>query len=107
MIETIRFYICAALITAGLVFEITAVLGVFRFKNALNRMHAAALGDTMGLFFVLLGLSTASGMNMLTVKLLTLCVLFWMTSPVSSHMLARLELETNEHLDREVSLWTR
>ena len=105
MLETIRFYACAACILIGMIFEITAVFGVFRFKYVLNRMHAAALGDTMGLFFVLLGLAIACGLEMNSLKLLLLAVLFWMTSPVSSHMIARLELETNEDLDKEVRVW--
>ena len=36
-----------------------------------------------------------------------LVLLFWLTSPVSSHLIGRLELVTNEELDREVSLWKR
>ena len=55
MIEMLRFGICALLMALGLFFEISAVIGVFRFRCALNRMHAAALGDTMGIFLMLLG----------------------------------------------------
>ena len=47
MIETLRFVLCALLLGLGLIFEICAVIGVFRFHYVLNRMHAAALGDTM------------------------------------------------------------
>ena len=107
MIETLRFVICALLMALGLGFEISAVIGVFRFKSALTRMHAAALGDTMGIFFMLLGLAVANGLNMLTLKILLLIPLFWTTSPVSSHLIGKLELITNEGLEREVSLWKR
>ena len=106
-VETLRFILCALLMLLGLIFEISAVVGVFRFRYVLNRMHAAAMGDTMGIFLMLLGLAVANGLSMLSLKLMLLVLLFWLTSPVSSHLIGRLELVTNEELDREVSLWKR
>lgn len=107
MIETLRFILCAVLIGLGLIFEICAVIGVFRFHYVLNRMHAAALGDTMGILMIMLGLAVASGVNLLSLKLLMIIFLFWMASPVASHLIGRLELTTNEELHREVKLWKR
>lgn len=107
MIETLRFALCALLIGLGLVFEICAVIGVFRFHYVLNRMHAAALGDTMGILMIMLGLAVASGVNLLSLKLLMIVFLFWTASPVASHLIGRLELTTNEELNREVKLWKR
>ena len=107
MIETLRFVLCALLIGLGLVFEICAVIGVFRFHYVLNRMHAAALGDTMGILMIMLGLAVASGVNLLSLKLLLIVFLFWTASPVASHLIGRLELTTHEELDREVKLWKR
>lgn len=107
MIETLRFILCAVLIGIGLLFEICAVIGVFRFHYVLNRMYAAALGDTMGILMIMLGLAVASGINLLSLKLLLIIFLFWTASPVASHLIGRLELTTNEELDREVKLWKR
>ena len=107
MIETLRFILCALLISVGLVFEICDVIGVFRFHYVLNRMHAAALGDTMGLLMIMAGLAVASGVNLLSLKLLLIVFLFWTASPVASHLIGRLELTTNEELDHEVKLWKR
>jgi len=107
MIETLRFVLCALLLGLGLIFEICAVIGVFRFHYVLNRMHAAALGDTMGILMIMLGLAVASGVNLLSLKLLLLVFLFWTASPVASHLIGRLELVTNEELDKEVRLWKR
>ena len=105
--EALCFALCALLMLLGLFFEVSAVIGVFRFRYVLNRMHAAAMGDTMGIFLMLLGLAVANGLSMLSLKLMLLVLLFWLTSPVSSHLIGRLELVTNEELDREVSLWKR
>ena len=84
MSETLRFALCALLMGLGLIFEICAVIGVFRFHYVLNRMHAAALGDTMGIMLMMLGLAVANGMNVLSLKLLLLILLFWTASPVAS-----------------------
>lgn len=107
MTETLRFALCALLLGLGLLFEICAVIGVFRFHYVLNRMHAAALGDTMGILLMMLGLAVANGASVLSVKLMLLVILFWTASPVASHLIGRLELVTNENLEREVRLWKR
>lgn len=107
MAETLRFILCALLMGLGLIFEICAVIGVFRFHYVLNRMHAAALGDTMGIFLMMLGLAVANGWNVLSLKLVLLAILFWIASPVAGHLIGRLELVTNEDLEQEVRLWKR
>ena len=46
---SIREIIAAICIVIGLFVFLCSILGIYRFKYALNRMHAAALGDTMGI----------------------------------------------------------
>ena len=107
--EWFRFLIAAACMVLGLVFMISAVFGVNRFRHALNRMHAAALGDTLGILFVILGLILIRGFSVDSLKLFLVILFFWIASPVSGHMLSRLEVMTNEDLgellliDREQS----
>jgi multisubunit Na+/H+ antiporter MnhG subunit len=55
----------------------------------------------------MLGLAVAGGVNLVSLKLLLIVFLFWFASPVASHLIGRLELETNEELEREVKLWKR
>ncbi len=98
MMEWIQFIVGAALILAGLVIFILSVIGVYRFKYVLNRMHAAAMGDTLGLLLVLAGLIVFSGFKFLSLKLLLIILMLWLTSPVSSHLIARLEVHINERL---------
>ncbi|MBR5047136.1 MAG: monovalent cation/H(+) antiporter subunit G, partial [Eubacterium sp.] len=64
----------------------------------LNRIHTAALGDTLGLFFVILSLVVWRGMDLASAKLLCVVAFFWMASPVAGHMLSRLVVETDEDL---------
>lgn len=96
--EWIRFAAAAGLLATGMVFEVLAVFGVNRFRLALNRMHAAAMGDTLGILFVLLGLMVMRGFSMDSLKLFLVVAFFWTASPVSGHMISRLEAMTNEEL---------
>lgn len=96
VIEWIRFLAGAALLLFGLGIFAIEMIGVFRFKYVLNRMHAAAMGDTLGIGFSLLGLILMSGLNFTSLKLLCVIVFLWFSSPVSSHLIARLEVTTDE-----------
>lgn len=93
--EWIRFIGGAALIVLGIIIFFVEISGVFRFKYVLNRMHAAAMGDTMGLSACIAGLMLMNGLNFTTIKLLCIIVFLWLASPVSSHLIARLEVITN------------
>ena len=104
MIETLRFILCALLISIGLVFEICAVIGVFRFHYVLNRMHAASMGDSMGLGLVLLSLCLRSGDGWLIAKYLLVILFVWLTSPTAGHLIARLEIATDSQYQDEMEM---
>lgn len=95
-IEWIRFFIGAAFLLTGLVIFVFEIIGVFRFRYVLNRMHAAAMGDTLGIGFCLLGLIIMNGLNFTSLKLFLVILFLWFSSPVSSHLIARLEVTTDE-----------
>lgn len=105
--EWVRFLAGALLLLCGLGIFLIEMIGVFRFKYVLNRMHAAAMGDTLGIGFSLVGLILLNGLNFTSLKLLLVIVFLWFASPVSSHLIARLEVTTNEDEEkryREISL---
>ena len=58
--EWIRFVITAVLVLAGLFFCCVGVLGLFRFKYAANRMHAAAVVDTLGISLCMAGFAVSA-----------------------------------------------
>ncbi len=99
--EWVRFLAGAVLLLLGLGIFLIEIIGVFRFRYVLNRMHAAAMGDTLGIGFSLMGLILMSGWNFTSLKLLLVIVFLWFSSPTSSHLIARLEVTTNE--DKEKS----
>ena len=104
MTDMIRFILSAGLTLFGLFALISAVLGLFRFKYVMNRMHAAALVDTVGALCMLLGLMIAFGLDIATLKIIVALIFLWMSSPVCSHLVARLEITINDELDSEMNI---
>ncbi len=104
-VEWIRLVIGGVFLAIGMVFFFTELFGVFHFKYVLNRMHAAAMGDTLGISSCLIGLMIFSGLNFTTLKMLLVIVFLWFASPVSSHVLSRLEAATNEQLSEHCEIY--
>lgn len=94
-----QFILGTGMLLLGLLTFVVQILGVFKFKYVLNRMHAAAMGDTLGIGISLIGLMILSGFNFTTLKMGLVVVFLWCASPVSSHLISRLEATTNPHLD--------
>ncbi len=96
MLEWIRFFSGAFFIIVGIVTAFIATFGMFRFNYVLNRMHSAAMCDTLALGCVLIGVIIFDGISFVSLKLAAIIVFLWLASPVSSHLLARLEVTINE-----------
>lgn len=100
VIEWIRFLAGAVLLLLGILIFLIQMVGVFRFKYVLNRMHAAAMGDTLGIGCCLLGLIVMKGICFTSLKLMLVIIFLWFSSPVSSHLIARLEVTTDEEPEK-------
>ena len=92
ILNWIRFLLGTFCLAFGVFFIVSSVVGNFEFHFALNRMHAAALGDTLGLLGVVLGITIFHGLDATSLKLLLIVALVWITSPVSSHLIMLMEL---------------
>ena len=101
MMAWIQVIVGGGLIVTGLLTMCVAVIGIYRFHYILNRMHAAAMLDSLGILFVILGLMVLSGFQFGTLKLALIIVFFWLAGPVSSHMISKLEVLINENLKEE------
>ena len=104
MLDWIRFALSAVLTVFGLFVLITATLGLFRFRYVLNRIHATALADTLAVLTILAGLALAWGFTPVSLKLLTVVAFLWLTSPVASHLIGRLEVTVNDQLPLEMQV---
>ena len=107
VMDVIRFIACAIFTVCGLCCLVSGVVGVFRFKYALNRLHAAAILDTVGILLMLLGVIVAVGFDVTSLKLLVVIGLLWLTSPVSGHLIGRMEITINDELDQVMTVADR
>lgn len=100
----IRFAVTALLSLGGLFMIFVSLLGIFKFKFDLNRMHAASLTDTLGLLLIILGIVVSHEFNWGTAKLMLIILIMWLSSPVSSHFLSRLEILTASDLKKHMTI---
>ena len=102
MSETVWYLAAAVSLTVGMICVLLGILGVYRFRFVLNRMHGAAIIDTMGVFFILLSLILATRSLEYLPKLALLLAFLWIGSPLASHLVSRLELTTDETAEDHV-----
>ena len=100
--EWIIFALVALFMLASLFMIVCGILGVYRFKYVLNRMNAAALIDTLALLFMNIALVIANGFTMTSLKLLLIVAIMWLTSPISGHLISKLEYITNDEIEQEI-----
>ena len=73
---------------------LSGAFGIFRFKEFYTRMHAASVTDTLCVFFIASGLVLQAGFTLVSVKLILMVALLWLTGPVASHALVRSAYQT-------------
>ena len=98
MLEWICFGLVALFFAAGLIVLFISIFGTYRFGYSLNRMHSAAMCDTLVLMLFITGLIIASGINILSLKFLFIVIIQWCTSPVVSHVFVKTKLLTDKNL---------
>lgn len=64
-------------------------IGIMRMPDVFCRMHASSITDTMGAMLVISGLALQNGWDLNLVKLLLIIVFLLLTTPVSTHALAK------------------
>jgi len=104
MLEWIRFALTAVLVVIGLFLMATGVIAQYRFKYVFNRMHGASMCDSLGLFLVVVAMCVSAPDFWTVVKLVLVSFFVWITSPTASHLIARLELTSNEHPENEMEV---
>lgn len=85
-------FLAMVLIFAGTAFCLVGAIGVMRFPDIFARMHPAGITDTMGAMLVIFGLILLAGWSLAAAKLIFILAFLWMTSPASTHALAKAAL---------------
>lgn len=96
--EWIRFFAVAFFLIFGLCIFAAEVIGVYRFGFVMNRIHAAGMGDSLGILSVTLAMMLSRGFTMDILKMALILIFMWFTSPASTHFLSQVEYYTNPHL---------
>ena len=81
----------ALLLGGGMVIVIGAI-GLLRLPDVFSRMHAAGMTDTLGALLIVSGLVIQSGWHLNSARLLIILLFIFLTSPVSTHALAKAAL---------------
>lgn len=81
------------LLMGGGLFCIIGGIGLHRFPDFFCRLHGAGITDTLGAGLILSGLMLQAGLSLITAKLLFILVLLWLTSPTSTHAIAKAARE--------------
>ena len=89
MLDWFRFVLTAVLMLAGLFVLLVGVVSQYRF---------------LGMLLVLTGLCISQNDGWVILKYLLTALFLWLTSPTGSHLIARLELTTNEHPEQEMEM---
>lgn len=81
-----------ACLVLGSAFAVIGGIGILRLPDFFTRIHGAGITDTMGAGFILFGLMIQAGLTLITVKLLLIWFFLFITSPTSTHALAKSAL---------------
>ncbi len=86
LVRELAIWFC---IVAGVAFSVIGGIGMIRMPDFYTRSHAAGITDTLGATLILVGLGLHSGLNLITVKLVMVLFLLYVTSPTAAHALVK------------------
>ena len=83
----IQNVISAVLMTLGFIFMVVSALGLYRFPDFYTRLHSTGIGDTLGCMLILAGMMVKLGLKLLTIKLLIIPFVLFLTSPMATNLI--------------------
>ncbi len=86
--ETALDILSWVLLLGGGAFVIIGGVGLLRLPDFYTRLHAAGMTDTLGAGLIILGMMVEGGLSLVTVKLVLLGALIFLTSPTATHAIA-------------------
>lgn len=103
MMSTILELVTAALLLFGAAFALIGSIGLARLPDIFTRLHGPTKSTTLGIGGILLGsLLHFSTQQSLSLHELLISMFFFMTAPVSAHLIARAALHRHcEHCARQ------
>ncbi len=78
-----------AFLVGGSFFILTGSIGLVRMPDFFSRTHPAGLIDTLGASLIIGGLILQGGFTQVSIKLVLILILLFLTSPTATHALAQ------------------
>lgn len=96
-LETLNLeYLSMALLISGSVLCLIGALGILKMPDFITRVHSSSLIDSLGALLILTGLAVHSGMTFVTIKLMIILALLFVTGPTAIHALVNTALHDDE-----------
>jgi len=89
------------LLGIGAFCALIGAMGIMRFPDVYNRIHANTVVVVGGVIVTLIGVSVLEGLSLYTLKALIIALFIFLTNPVGSHAIARAAHKSG------VKLWRR
>ena len=86
----IREIITILFLTAGLFFVVVSAVGVLRMHDFYCRLHAAGVGETLGLILCSIGLFIYEGPTFTGFKILFIFCAVFLASPVGTYIIGKV-----------------
>lgn len=80
-------YLSIALMLCGSGLCLIGAFGIIKMPDFITRVHASSLIDSLGAVLILSGLAVYSGMTFVSVKLMIILALLFVTGPTAIHAL--------------------
>ena len=97
----IRVILAVPFLALGVFIFFSEVLGFYKFTYVMNRMHAAAMGDTLGIGSILIAAAILTGALVPILKLVLILVFMFLTGPVVTHLIAGAEVDAHRNAGHE------
>ncbi|MFZ1727165.1 MAG: monovalent cation/H(+) antiporter subunit G [Albidovulum sp.] len=92
MLDMLITGIAWLLIVSGSFFTVVGAVGILRFPDFWSRLHAASVSDSAGVILLLAGMCVYAGWGLVTVKLIVIGLVLFITGPTSTHAVANAAL---------------
>lgn len=100
---TLRETIVVCLVALGAMFSLLAAIGLVRMPDLYTRMQSATKAGTLGVACSALATAVHFGTAAVAVEVLMVIVLFFLSAPVASHLIARAAYASGNELWKQTT----
>ena len=93
--------IAAALLITGFLFLAISTLGVIRFNDFYQRLHASGVGESFGFVLMCLGVIVYEGFSFLSFKILFVILALFIINTIGTHLIAKAEFESGKREEEQ------